>query len=61
MTAPKICPECGDDFGSWPDGDDEGVWWREDDQNYCSAECVVHRIRQRNRAARLAAEAGEQR
>lgn len=60
MTTIRICPECREDFGSWPDGDDEGVIWREDGLNYCSAECVVYRIRMRARAARLAAEAGEQ-
>ncbi len=58
MSVSKICPECDDDFGLWPD-DDEGVWWRQDGQNYCSAECVVHRIRQRARATQLAADGGE--
>lgn len=46
--APKICPECREDFGAWPGEDAEGVWWKEDEQNYCSAECVVIRIRRRN-------------
>lgn len=52
----KTCPECGDDFSTWPNGDDEGVWWV-DGQNYCSAECTVRRRRRLARDQRATAEA----
>jgi hypothetical protein len=48
MGETKICPECHEDFGAWPGDDSDGVIWREDGENYCSAECVVIRIRRRD-------------
>lgn len=44
MAEPKICPECGEDFGDWPCEDSEGVWGT-DGRNYCSAECVIMCLR----------------